>query len=344
MEKTIILNNEIDAIEEAAKGLQQGKTVVFPTETVYGLGANGLSSEAVRKIYEAKGRPSDNPLILHISDLSWVNKLARSIPEDFYTVAENFWPGPLTIILKANLGLVPSQVNGGLDSVAIRMPGHPLALKLLKLADLPVAAPSANTSGRPSPTNHEHVIEDLFGRVDYIFKSGDTHLGIESTVLDMSRGKAKILRPGSVTQEELGEIIEVEGFEEEVNGPVLSPGVKYRHYQPKAPMLVLLGEDEKIREEIKKRVVLLSKSYKKVGVLCFEEDIKHLSGLTSEIVSMGYKGDLSSIANNLYKSLRTFDTLGIEYILSRGIVNPKGLGIAITNRLNKACGNNIEII
>ena len=344
MVNTIILNNGKDHIKEAAIGLKAGKTVVFPTETVYGLGANGLNPEAIKKIYKAKGRPSDNPLILHISDLGWINKLAINVPKDFYTVAENFWPGPLTVVLEANLELIPPEVNGGLDSVAIRVPGHPLALELLKLADLPVAAPSANTSGRPSPTCHEHVIEDLYGRVDYIFKSGDTDLGIESTVLDMSRGKARILRPGSVTQEELSEIIEVDGFKERASGPILSPGIKYRHYQPKAPMLVILGEDVKVRDEVKKRADLLLKTYKKLGILCFEEDTKFLQDLGATVVSMGYKEDLKSIANNLYKSLRAFDTLGIEYILSRGIMDSKGLGIAISNRLNKACGNNIEII
>lgn len=341
MKNTVILYDNPHDIKKAAQEIRKGKTVVFPTETVYGLGANGLSPQAVTKIYKAKGRPSDNPLILHISDLSWVNKLAIDIPQDFQTVAENFWPGPLTIVLKANLDLIPPEVNGGLDSVAIRIPGHPLALELLRLANLPIAAPSANTSGRPSPTSHDHVIEDLFGRVDYIFSSGETYLGIESTVLDMSRGKAKILRPGSITQEELQEVIDIEAYKEEKSGPLLSPGVKYRHYQPKAEMLVILGEEGKVREEIKKKAEMFIKTNKKVGILCFTKDVEFFENLQGEIIAMGSEEDLKEVANNLYKSLRAFDALGIDYILSRGILEPKGLGIAISNRLNKACGNNI---
>lgn len=346
MNKTLLLKNKPEDIQKASVGLRDGKTVVFPTETVYGLGANALDGDAAKKIYVAKGRPSDNPLILHIAKLDWVNKLATEIPECFYPLAESFWPGPLTLVLKANLSVIPKETIGGLETVAVRMPGHPLALELLYACDLPIAAPSANTSGRPSPTNLQHVIEDMYGKVDIILDGGDTPIGIESTVLDLSRGKPKILRPGSVTQEELEEVIEVEGFEEQIKGPILSPGIKYRHYQPKAPMKVILGNDSKVLEEIKRRIPFLRSSYNKIGVLCYEEDLAKITKSYDNVfvVSMGSKFDLKEVAINLYKCLRQFDTYDVDYILGRGISNPKGVGIAIANRLNKACGNNIEII
>ncbi|SET07620.1 L-threonylcarbamoyladenylate synthase [Anaerobranca gottschalkii] len=345
MVKTQLLNTNKQDIKIAAEAIKQGKTVVFPTETVYGLGANGLDKEAVQKIYLAKGRPADNPLILHLGNLSWVERLAVNIPKEFYLLVENFWPGPLTVILQAKKNVIPEVTLGGLDTVALRMPGHPLALELIKEADLPVAAPSANTSGRPSPTNHEHVIEDLYGKVDYIFQGGNTTIGIESTVLDLSKGKAKILRPGSITYEELREVVEVEEYTDIQKGRILSPGVKYRHYQPQAPMKIILGEDNNVIEEINKRIPQLLKNYENVGVLCFDEDIdKIIKADRLHIIPVGSKNNLLSVANNLYKSLRDFDTLRVNYILSRGINHPQGLGIAISNRLNKACGNNIDII
>ncbi|SHJ80238.1 L-threonylcarbamoyladenylate synthase [Anaerobranca californiensis DSM 14826] len=345
MVKTKLLKTDKHDIKIAAEGIKQGKTVVFPTETVYGLGANGLNKEAVQKIYLAKGRPADNPLILHIGNVSWVEKLAVNIPKEFYLLVDNFWPGPLTVVLQAKKNVIPEITLGGLDTVALRMPGHPLALELINEGDLPIAAPSANTSGRPSPTNHSHVIEDLYGKVDYIFLGGDTPIGIESTVLDLSGGKGKILRPGSITYEELMEVVEVEEFVEGQKGKILSPGVKYRHYQPQAPMKVILGEDNHVIEEINRRIPHLLKIYQKIGVLCFDEDIdKILKTDRLHIVPVGSKNNLLSVANNLYKTLRTFDTLKVSYILSRGINHPQGLGIAISNRLNKACGNNIDII
>ena len=343
MIKTKILTDNYKDIREAASALRAGRTVVFPTETVYGLGANGLCKEAVSKIYTAKGRPSDNPLILHVADYQWIVRLAKRIPKDLKLLFDEFWPGPLTLVVEANTDLIPSVTLGGLTTVAIRIPGHPLALELLKQADIPVAAPSANSSGRPSPTAFGHVLDDLQGKVDYIIDGGKTQIGIESTVLDLTGPVAKILRPGSVTFEELREVINVEPFEEHAGGPVLSPGVKYRHYQPKAPMEVYLGSNYAVVEKIKERLNQLSSEKNKIGILCYEENI-NIFDPSYEVISMGSLKDLPSVAFTLYNSLRRFDTLNVDYILSQGVENPQGLGIAIMNRLNKACGNNMYMV
>ncbi len=342
MKKTIVLEDNEKDILIASQALKSGKTVVFPTETVYGLGANGLWEESVKSIYNAKGRPSDNPLILHIADISWVKKLTKREPYQLKSLINNFWPGPLTLVLEANTSMIPKVTLGGLDTVAIRMPGHPLALKLLGYCDLPIAAPSANSSGRPSPTTSDHVIEDLMGKVDFIINGGKTPIGIESTVVDLTGEKAKILRPGSVTFEELKEVIEIEQFTEENFGPVLSPGVKYRHYQPKAPMQVFLGNEEMVIDKINETLVGLKRVNKKVGILSFQENI-HCFSEADYITSMGHGKDLQSVANTLYSALRSFDSQDVDIILSQGLQRPQGIGIAISNRLNKACGNNIII-
>lgn len=343
MKNTKILGVNTLDIKEAAMALKKGKTVVFPTETVYGLGANGLCTDAVKNIYRAKGRPSDNPLILHVAEYSWIEKLARNIPQELNVLFNTFWPGPLTVVLEANTDIIPSVTLGGLDTVAIRIPGHPLAIELLKEADVPVAAPSANSSGRPSPTEFEHVLEDLDGKVDYIIRASGTEIGIESTVLDLTGYIPKILRPGSLTYEELRDVIELEPFKEHIGGPVLSPGIKYRHYQPKATMEVFIGHNSKTLEKMKERIGEINKinQFKNIGILCYEENIAEFPP-SYNIISMGPRRDLKALANSLYNSLRKFDALGVDYIISQGIEKPQGLGIAIMNRLMKACGNNIR--
>lgn len=325
--------NDTD-IKAAADILKCGGTVIFPTETVYGLGADALNASAVEKIFIAKGRPSDNPLIVHIADFSLLEKLVLEVPDRAKVLMEHFWPGPLTIIMKKSAA-VPDVVTGGMDTVAIRMPEHKTALALLKESMLPVAAPSANRSGLPSPTIFSHVKEDMDGRVDGIFMGGDCRVGVESTVLDLSGTEAVLYRPGEVTKEQLEELIgEVKvvtsaGKDEKPK----SPGLKYKHYSPNADVRILHGNIEQIENYINSCC-----DKNKVGILTFDE----FPEFDSRIIkySLGSKNDANSAAHKLFAGLRKLDEDGAEIIIAPEIPD-YGVWLAVRNRLYRAAGEKI---
>lgn len=325
---------------EAAKILQSGGVVAFPTETVYGLGGNALDEKAVEKIFTAKGRPSDNPLIVHLSKFEDINKLCDDIPAVTKILADRFWPGPLTMIVPRSLQ-VPDIVTAGLDTVAIRIPSHPIANTLIELAGLPIAAPSANLSGKPSPTNEEHVIEDLMGRVDAIVCGGYTKVGVESTVLDITSNPPMILRPGGVTKEEIEEVIGQVSIDPSLKNEVItpkSPGMKYTHYAPRADVLIVKGELKEMINKINTLAEEREEQGLRVGIMATDETINQYS--KGEIISVGSRRDLKTVATNLFKVLREFDKRQVDIILSEGF-EEVGIGQAIMNRLTKAAGYNI---
>lgn len=336
--------NNIDKslIEEAAKIIREGGLVAFPTETVYGLGANGLYEKAVKKIFLAKGRPQDNPLILHVHSVEQVKDLVEEIPPVAKLCMDKFWPGPLTIIFKKS-PKVPEMISAGLDTVAIRMPENKIALELIKEANTPIAAPSANISGKPSPTSADHVIEDMMGKVDMILDGGDTGIGLESTVLDLSTDIPMILRPGGVTKEDLSKFIpnitiDFSIIKEDEKIVPKSPGQKYRHYAPKAEMLLFSGQVDSIVDAIIVNTEKYTKEGKRVGIICTDETKNfYKEGL---IISMGSRKNKETIARNLFNILRTFDHLEVDIILAEG-VDLSNLGIAIMNRMMKAASGKI---
>ncbi len=334
------LNPEPEPIEAAAAVIRRGGTVAFPTETVYGLGANALSAEAVTGIFQAKGRPSDNPLIVHVAAPEECLTLADNIPPDAYRLMERFWPGPLTLVLPKR-ALIPDIVTAGLATVGIRMPDHPVALALLRAAQRPIAAPSANLSGHPSPTTGAHVIHDLRGRVDIILDSGETGIGLESTVLDLTSPTPVILRPGGVTREMLLQVLEkVDQAAELLADETIprSPGMKYRHYAPQAPMQVVVGNPENVQEQILALAKAARQEGKSVGILTSEEGRNRYPGF---LVAVGGGCDQPEItARRLYALLRWLDEQQVDLILAEG-VSLEGLGSAIMNRLCKAAGYNI---
>lgn len=329
-----------DLMEEAGCIIRQGGLVSFPTETVYGLGADGLNPQAVEKIYKAKGRPSDNPLILHISSMDQLYPLVKEVSQLAYKIIEQYWPGPLTLIFKKSR-LVPEIITAGLDSVAIRMPDNPIALDLIARSKTPIAAPSANRSGRPSPTRASHVIEDMEGRIDMIIDGGSTDLGLESTVLDLSEGRPVILRPGLITYEDLkkieSQVIEDQGLDRENEKP-RSPGQKYRHYAPEAEMLLFTGKVEKIVEKIKDEARRLVEEGLRVGIMATEETkSSYKDGLVKVV---GSRLEQGTIAANLFEVIREFDKEEVDIILAEGI-GEDNLGRAIMNRMTKAAGGRI---
>ena len=335
-------------MSDAGKVIKEGGLVAFPTETVYGLGANALDKKAAAKIYKAKGRPSDNPLIVHISRMSQAESIAVNISDNARRLMDEFWPGPLTIILKKS-AMVPYETTGGLDTVAIRMPNHPVALKLIEEAGVPIAAPSANISGKPSPTKVIHVIGDMSGRIDMIVDGGSVNIGIESTIIDMSADKPIILRPGYVTREMIEEIIgpvdedrvvsaktmgEIEGD----NGPK-APGMKYRHYAPKAELTVFEGPVKNVADTINKKVEEAIKNGRKPAVICTDETFELYN--TGCIKSIGARAEQETIAYNLYRVLREFDDMDVDCIYGETFYGTD-LGQTIMNRLIKAAGYHLE--
>ena len=348
-------------IGEAARGLKAGGLVAFPTETVYGLGGNGLSRDAARKIYAAKGRPSDNPLILHVSKIEEVNPLVESIPEKAKLLMESFWPGPLTLILKKS-EIVPRESTGGLDTVALRCPDNVLSLALIEKAGFPIAGPSANLSGSPSPTEASHVYHDLAGRIEGILDDGAVGIGVESTILDMSGDVPTLLRPGAITLEDLTEVL---GEKPEVDPTLVgkkmedgfipkAPGMKYRHYAPKAEMILFCAVEEKGSEDkISKRIAeyLEEEGLKfleeKIAILCAEES-KHLyKDLVKKkdisLKILGRRNEPLSMTHNLFRILRECDEEGIGLILSEGY-SEEGIGFALMNRMKKAAGQKIILV
>jgi len=323
-------------IVDAAKNLQLGQVVAFPTETVYGLGANALSDEAVQRIFQAKGRPSDNPLIVHIANKEQLDNLVEEIPLDAKKLMDAFWPGPLTLILKSKKH-VSKYVTAGLSTVGIRMPDHPVALALIEACNLPIAAPSANTSGKPSPTSAKHVFEDLNGRIVGIVDGGSTGVGVESTVIDCSQDIFTILRPGSITPEMIKEIIptvEVDPATMKENEAPKSPGMKYKHYAPDAQMHLVNGSIEFMH-----KLIHNSKSEgKRVGILTTEENTTKYDA--DVVLTCGKRSDLSTVAAALYDCIRQFNEEHVDIIYCETFPY-EGIGIAIMNRLWKACGHSV---
>lgn len=326
------LSPEPSKIKEAAEVIKKGGSVAFPTETVYGLGADALNTEAIRKVFKAKGRPSDNPLIVHIATIADLELIAKRPSKTSLALINTFWPGPLTIILKRKK-IVPDIVTGGLDTVAVRMPDNKIALSLIKKSGVPLVAPSANLSGRPSPTRARDVIADLTGKVDVIIDGGKTRIGIESTVIDMTTSPPTLLRPGGLSVEEIekvaGPVQRLSASDE--NKPARSPGMKYRHYAPKAKMVIVEGD-------LYKPAIKGLKEGKKVGILTFRKGFK-IDGCVIK-----YAGSRpGTVAGRLFDILRAFDKDGVDLILSEPY-GGKGLKLGIADRLKRAAAHGVQDI
>lgn len=327
-------------LREAARILRDGGLVAFPTETVYGLGANALDEKAAAKIYAAKGRPSDNPLIAHISSIEELSPLVKEIPEVGRRLAEEFWPGPLTLVFPKS-DRVPYGTTGGLDTVAIRMPRTAAARRLIALAGVPVAAPSANLSGRPSPTTAQHVWQDMKGRIELILDGGPVGIGVESTIVDVSGKVPTLLRPGAITREMLEAVVgpvEIDPALADRPDPKLrpkAPGMKYRHYAPKADMTLVEGETEAVVREIRRLADEQLSAGRRVGILCTEETrARYPRGI---LRCVGERSNEEMIAHNLFAVLREFDDLQVDCIYSESFPQDH-LGYAIMNRMRKAAG------
>ncbi|MCC8141420.1 MAG: threonylcarbamoyl-AMP synthase [Lachnospiraceae bacterium] len=331
---------ESNIISEAAQILSDGSVVAFPTETVYGLGADALKPEGAKRIYEAKGRPSDNPLIVHIADVSALGRIAGEVPREAEALADAFWPGPLTMIFPKSAA-VPSETTGGLDTVAVRMPSHPVALALIRESGGYIAAPSANVSGRPSPTTAEHVLTDLDGRIPLILDGGEVGIGIESTILDLTGDVPEILRPGYITQDQIAAVIgTVEddpalGVVDDTAHPK-APGMKYRHYAPNAELILVSGKSRDVASKINALAEENREKGLKTGVLCTEETKPLFNA--DMVASIGSREDEIGIARHLYALLREFDECGMDQIYSE-CFSDLSIGTAIMNRLEKAAGH-----
>lgn len=334
---------ENEKIQEAANLIREGELVAFPTETVYGLGADALDPEASKKIYAAKGRPSDNPLIVHVSKFKDLEAIAKEVPAQAARLAEAFWPGPLTMIVWKN-DSVPYATTGGMDTVAVRMPNHPVALALIEQSGCLIAAPSANTSGKPSPTEASHVALDMDGRIPMILDGGAVGIGIESTIVDLTEEKPMILRPGYITKEMLEEALQ----EEVVIDPGIiasdsltkpkAPGMKYKHYAPKADLVLVDGEAGQVVATINDLVREKQEQGLRVGVIATDETKEQYQA--DIVVSIGARADEDAIAQHLYKILREFDDWNVDAIYSESFATPR-IGQAIMNRLLKAAGHQV---
>lgn len=333
---------EEEALREAGVVMQSGGLVAFPTETVYGLGGDALNKESSRKIYAAKGRPSDNPLIVHIYRFEDIYEIAGQVPEEAEKIADAFWPGPLTMILPKS-DKVPLETTGGLDTVAIRMPSHPAAQKLIEYSGGYVAAPSANTSGRPSPTVAKYVEEDMMGKIDVIIDGGEVGIGLESTIIDLTVSPPQILRPGYITKEMLSKVLgevdtDVTILRADSGQAPKAPGMKYRHYAPKGDLIIVQGSPEDVTAYINDKTAQAQRAGAKVGIIGTEENVSAYRG--DVIKSVGHRGDEDSVARHLYTILREFDDEGVTQIYSEGF-ETAGFGQAIMNRLLKAAGHKI---
>ncbi len=328
------------ALAEAADILQRGGLVVFPTETVYGLGGNGLDTTAAQKIYAAKGRPSDNPLILHIAKPEDAAQFAETNPL-YDRLAKAFMPGPLTVVLPKRDN-VPMSVTGGLDTVALRCPAHPVAHKLIELAGIPIAAPSANLSGKPSPTCAAHVLQDMDGRVDMIIDGGESEIGLESTIVSIAGNTATLLRPGGITYDALCMVCEEVKVADAVlhklaeNERPLSPGMKYRHYAPTAPLVLLKGNDSDVLAYLQ-----AEQAARTCAILCYDEERTHLR--EERLISVGARDDISTQAKRLFSALREADATNAEIIYAH-LPNTDGLGLALYNRMIRAAAHTVKEI
>lgn len=337
---------ELHKIRLAARILQRGGVVAFPTETVYGLGANALDPYAVRRIFRAKGRPQDNPLIVHVASLKMVKALTAHLPSRALELIRRFWPGPLSLVLPKS-SLVPPEVTAGLDTVALRMPAHPVALALIKAAGLPVAAPSANLSGKPSPTTGHHVLRDLRGKIEAVVDGGPAWVGLESTVLDLTSPVPVILRPGGITREQLREVLGEVSLDPGIGQPgdgaaPKSPGMKYIHYAPEGEVYLVEGDLSSMASRIRELVAFFKGQGRRVAVLATAETAARYTGepRPDYLEVLGSRQDLSQVAARLFGALRNCDRHGMEVILAETFPE-EGLGLAIMNRLRKAAGNRI---
>lgn len=346
IEKVSNIKEASTVFAEAGEIIRKGGLVAFPTETVYGLGANGLDADACAKIYEAKGRPSDNPLILHVADYAMVKQAAAEITPMAERVLAAFAPGPVTVILPKR-DVVPPSVTGGLSTVGIRMPDNDIARALIRAAGVPIAAPSANRSGRPSPTTAAAVFADMDGKIPLILDGGPCRFGVESTIVDCTGDRAAILRPGAITREMLAEVLgelappPVVG---EKDAP-LAPGMKYTHYAPIAPLTLIGASREKSGEAFRVAIREAADKGMYPGVIVSREAAETLSSLVppEHIAVYGNAGDLSAMAAHLYECLRSFDDKHVD-VLFAGTVPEEGLGVAIMNRLKKAAGGRMRFI
>ncbi len=340
MGKYLNLKNKQDysKLKNPALVIKQGGLVLFPTETVYGIGADGLNEKAVKKIYVAKNRETDNPLILHISDMEMLEMIAENISEEEYKLMDAFWPGPFTIILNKKK-VVPDVVTGGLDTVAVRMPSNIIANKLIKYAGTPIAAPSANISGRPSGTCIEDIYDELSNKMDYIIDGGKCEVGIESTVVRVIDGKVNILRPGKVTKEDIDDVISGTSIDKHVfevlkeGESVLSPGMKYRHYAPNSRCVLVYSKNtQKMCDKINE----IASGYNNVTVISADENKEKY--MPANVICYGKKDDLNQISKNIFGILRKVDKLNPNLVIIEG-VEKKGIGLAIMNRLIRACSH-----
>ncbi len=336
----------IDALKPAIEAVRRGGVVVFPTETVYGVGADAFNRRAVRKIFEVKGRPADNPLIVHVCSMEQVENVAREISDDAKKLMDAFWPGPLTVVLPKREE-VPAEVTAGLDTVAVRMPSHRVALKLIEGCETPIAAPSANIAGKPSGTKAEHVMQDFYGKVDVIIDSGDTPLGLESTVVKIEKDRVVVLRPGFITPEDIESVIGKKAvLYEQLKGKdlskPLSPGMKYRHYAPDADMVVVVGENrDLVIRKISEVAISELKKGRKVGTLLFDDETHAALKKLENLVVIKLCGrDARKAARTLFSVLREFDKENVDFIVAEGRIED-GLWISIMNRLKKAAEGRI---
>lgn len=328
-------------IEEASKILRQGGLVGIPTETVYGLGANGIMPEAVSNIFKAKNRPQDNPLILHIPSADWLERYCCDIPDKAYLLAEHFWPGPLTMVLYRR-ECVPDVVTAGLDTVGMRCPDHDLCRDIIRCAGVPVAAPSGNTSGRPSPTTANHMAEDMDGKIDAIVDGGPCRVGVESTIIDLTCEPPRLLRPGGVTLEQLREILGEVAIDAAVTRKLekgekpKAPGMAYRHYAPKAPVTVVTGDPER------GAVYIAAHASEADGIICFDEYTERfpMQSAKGHVMNLGSFNDKEEQARHIFNALRSFDHTDVFAIWAQ-CPDTNGIGLAIANRLNKAAGFHI---
>ncbi len=334
-----------DLILEAAGTIKEGGIVAFPTETVYGLGADALNHQAVLKIFDAKGRPADNPLIVHVDSKQTCMKIARNIPDKALFLMEMFWPGPLTLILERK-DIVPDVTTAGLDTVAVRIPENIVALKLIEYSGTPIAAPSANLSGKPSPTNAEHVLNDLYGKVDVVLDGGEVNIGVESTVLDMTSDVPALLRPGKISKEDIelcvGDIIVA--YDDRIcpeTERVRSPGMKYIHYSPDSSVILVEGDHDRVVTRIKELVDDFALRDAKIGLLLTDETKKNINSSLS--YSLGSKDFPEHAAKNLFLGFRYLDGKGIDVLIVDGSFKHEGIGMAVFNRIRKAADMIIKV-
>jgi len=326
-----------EQLQEAAAIIRDGGLLGIPTETVYGLGADALNEDACLHIFEAKGRPQDNPLIIHVADAGWLPRYCKDIPDSAYALARHFWPGPLTMILPKN-ELVPLRTTGGLDTVGVRCPDHPLTLEIIRRAGVPIAAPSGNTSGRPSPTTAQHMVEDMWGKIDGIVDGGPCGVGVESTIIDLTCQPPRLLRPGGLPLEALEAVLGEVAVDKAVRSKLAegerpkAPGMKYRHYAPKAPVTVVTGDPDR------SKAYILQHLQPKSGVICFHEYVSAFSGHV--VHDLGHVGDKAEQARHVFDALRTFDNTDVCEIWAQ-CPDDSGLGLAVGNRLKKAAGFHI---